>query len=904
MQNDDDQDDLVLHGEELPPPRPQPIESSIDPAPAILNPQQGGFLESGEGGEREVHRDRFRRYHPPPGTARASTPPTDQGTVRTPGTGGLLRILTSLASSGVVERFDYDVLDMEDEGAQEGASMDHAISLLEELVPGLTRGEIRTSILQKGEGTAAVVAASIPGELGSFSTTVDGRGCVTGARVEKVTGAAAGMERWTHTIPGGVRDAVIEFYQDGGAREIVSKVRDGDGDGDGDEAVEGEEEKWMQVVSSSFGKASDQLAAAFMFEPALPVGTIVTKIRGGKILILGDYYGWEVIEMLIRFTAMFFLYAILVILFFGLIYPDENGSATPGSITFLILASNQRGNLSFYVSFLFQIIFIYVAIFSLRRARRVGRMLALRQVMPVKGFQLCLAMGRRAKSSGLMETLEAALREGGVNVWTSSSYVQNAEKRGRQIMHAVSRSCFQLIVLSPDLICSSSDCVHILEALRGPRSRSIFYLDRSADWLASIHGRTLEANHVDRMEEALRRLGFRVVSCPKLLLQLIDSLYLHPEEGSEEEALLTQWWASSPPAYSSFTLPTSLSYGICSSRTGSTVSLCGLQGHVNFSFSGKLFPPSHSLRNGWFYLAKSSISSSSSSSSSSRSSPPLTRSDDVELTPAPLASSFSSQTQRTQVHFELGRMFGVSWLGLAVLLFEVCIGGFILLGPYCGDTFSSYSRIFGSQYGTCQLTGLGLSYQPPLFSPANFTAAEVVVGTCWATFQDAGAPAEFPPPSYVCKGCLSGRLLTSNELPLFLIAEEFRRMDLSLHVFTDSHGQALETLSPLVSFLESCGLRVAVASDLAHAAASPDFFVLFLTDSESAADYWKERHRFDSARHLLVVSSRALGSTPQLLDLEVLVVEEEVFLHRFNQNLIAKTAVYIHKRSLRAGIPT
>uniref|UniRef100_A0A7S4NFM5 TIR domain-containing protein n=1 Tax=Guillardia theta TaxID=55529 RepID=A0A7S4NFM5_GUITH len=673
---------------------------------------------------------------------------------------------------------------------------------------------------------------------------------------------------------------------------------------------------------------------------------------------------------------MFFLYAILVILFFGLIYPDENGSATPGSITFLILASNQRGNLSFYVSFLFQIIFIYVAIFSLRRARRVGRMLALRQVMPVKGFQLCLAMGRRAKSSGLMETLEAALREGGVNVWTSSSYVQNAEKRGRQIMHAVSRSCFQLIVLSPDLICSSSDCVHILEALRGPRSRSIFYLDRSADWLASIHGRTLEANHVDRMEEALRRLGFRVVSCPKLLLQLIDSLYLHPEEGSEEEALLTQWWASSPPAYSSFTLPTSLSYGICSSRTGSTVSLCGLQGHVNFSFSGKLFPPSHSLRNGWFYLAKSSISSSS---SSSRSSPPLTRSDDVELTPAPLASSFSSQTQRTQVHFELGRMFGVSWLGLAVLLFEVCIGGFILLGPYCGDTFSSYSRIFGSQYGTCQLTGLGLSYQPPLFSPANFTAAEVVVGTCWATFQiccetcrsragcwgftvegarcvftdgsswsppsDAGAPAEFPPPSYVCKGCLSGRLLTSNELfhvyppyfsflqiialflflnapavlwrfldcrlhhssellPLFLIAEEFRRMDLSLHVFTDSHGQALETLSPLVSFLESCGLRVAVASDLAHAAASPDFFVLFLTDSESAADYWKERHRFDSARHLLVVSSRALGSTPQLLDLEVLVVEEEVFLHRFNQNLIAKTAVYIHKRSLRAGIPT
>eukprot|EP00960_Hanusia_phi_P063808 765579-Hanusia_phi.AAC.2 len=351
--------------------------------------------------------------------------------------------------------------------------------------------------------------------------------------------------------------------------------------------------------------------------------------------------------------------------------------------------------------------------------------------MPVKGFELCFAWGKRTASSPLLQSLELALREAGVALWSSNSYMQNAESRGPQILRVASKSCFQLIVLSPDLLCSSSDCVHILQAIRSPRSRSIFFLDRSADWLAPVAGRTLEASHADRLEEALKRLGFRVVSCPKVLLRLVDSLFFHPEEGSEEDAVLSQWWSTSAPAYNSFSLPSSLSYGICSSRSGSSVSLLGMKAHTNFSLSGRLFLPPRSLCNGWVYLAKISTSPAPAPAPP----PPPSRAGDIELSPAAFTSSSSSQIQRPQVYFELGNMLGISWLGVAVLLCEIGIGTFILLGPYSGDTFSSYSRIIGSQYGTCQLTGVSSSYRPPLLPPANSSAGEQVVGTCWATFQ-------------------------------------------------------------------------------------------------------------------------------------------------------------------------
>eukprot|EP00960_Hanusia_phi_P063807 765579-Hanusia_phi.AAC.1 len=282
MANHDSYGNVALHVQESPAARPQIMESDVDLAPAPHNMRQVDSQPRMEGSM---------PYHPPLASAGARTaaPLQDAGVFRRPAQPSLLRVLASLASSGVVDRFDYDILDMEEE-AQEGSSPDHVINVLEELVPGLTQGEIKVRILQAGEGTTAMVAESIPGEAGTFSTTVDGRGCVIGANIEKVTRAGLRAGRCTFTIPGTVRDAIVEFEQDGGATEILSRsMVDGR-----EEEAKVEDEKWMQMVSSSYNRATDQVAAAFMFEPALPLGTIVTKIRRGRVLVLGDYYGWEV----------------------------------------------------------------------------------------------------------------------------------------------------------------------------------------------------------------------------------------------------------------------------------------------------------------------------------------------------------------------------------------------------------------------------------------------------------------------------------------------------------------------------------------------------------------------------------------------------------------------------------
>eukprot|EP00960_Hanusia_phi_P041461 754994-Hanusia_phi.AAC.18 len=81
-------------------------------------------------------------------------------------------------------------------------------------------------------------------------------------------------------------------------------------------------------------------------------------------------------------------------------------------------------------------------------------------------------------------------------------------------------------------------------------------------------------------------------------------------------------------------------------------------------------------------------------------------------------------------------------------------------------------------------------------------------------------------------------------------------------VFTDSLGQAVETFAPLIGFLEGCGLRVSVACDLSHAAASPDFFVLFLSDAESAAEYWRGNKPLPSSRTPLGTSLPYIPVSP------------------------------------------
>ncbi len=62
--------------------------------------------------------------------------------------------------------------------------------------------------------------------------------------------------------------------------------------------------------------------------------------------------------MLVRFTALFFIYTFCLFFLLGIALSDRN--STPSSVTFLVLATKTQDNLSFYSAFLFQITFLYV----------------------------------------------------------------------------------------------------------------------------------------------------------------------------------------------------------------------------------------------------------------------------------------------------------------------------------------------------------------------------------------------------------------------------------------------------------------------------------------------------------------------------------------------------------------
>jgi len=201
----------------------------------------------------------------------------------------------------------------------------------------------------------------------------------------------------------------LVFSRDGGAQDLAKALDEGSAQEGKDLDSDESDDMWLAPGRAWNVERESHVSSSFIFEPALPLGCIVTKIRGGRVLVLGDFYSWEVLEMLVRFTALFFIYAFCVFFLLGIVFEDRN--STPSSVTFLLLATKTQDNLSFYSAFLFQIIFLYVSIVLLRKARRLVRASALDELLPVKGFLICLGYHRGGVGSFFGKSLASALSQ-------------------------------------------------------------------------------------------------------------------------------------------------------------------------------------------------------------------------------------------------------------------------------------------------------------------------------------------------------------------------------------------------------------------------------------------------------------------------------------------------------------
>ena len=57
-------------------------------------------------------------------------------------------------------------------------------------------------------------------------------------------------------------------------------------------------------------------------------------------IYISEFYAWETLEMLVRFTAMFLVYAFCVFFFLGIVFEDKN--TTPQGVIFLLLATKSQ----------------------------------------------------------------------------------------------------------------------------------------------------------------------------------------------------------------------------------------------------------------------------------------------------------------------------------------------------------------------------------------------------------------------------------------------------------------------------------------------------------------------------------------------------------------------------------
>jgi hypothetical protein len=518
----------------------------------------------------------------------------------------MVRMVSSVASSGLAQRYAPLSGALGFEGNVCHAELEQKWRTLEELVPGLTHGAlILGQVEQAGYGTVAQVSAPLPEcEGATYSTTVDERGCVTScwvnsdmpkeapARIEVVIpGAGAGGEDGS-----AASSARLVFLRDSGAQQLAQDLADleaeraGAGGAGGGGAVgwaDEDADNWLAPGRPWSVSKENHVGTSFIFEPALPLGSIVTKVQHGKVLVLGEFYAWEVLEMMVRFTAMFLVYAVCVFFFLGIVFEDRD--RTPQGVLFLLLATKSQDNLTFYTAFLLQIIFLYFNILTLRKAHRLVRASALDELMPVKGFLVCVGY-HRTDGTLFGKSLAASLSQGGVSVWCEEMFAHNACLLRPQIWRAARQACFQVspphplslplslpppppfspphpppslshlppspplpsqvVIITPHMLSSPSSCLHLLEALQRPASRSVLYLDPDAAlWQHDGLGRPLRHGHAQLLVEALTGLGMRVVTCPKKLILHVDSLMLNPLAGSPEERVLSEWWSRAVSAW-------------------------------------------------------------------------------------------------------------------------------------------------------------------------------------------------------------------------------------------------------------------------------------------------------------------------------------------------------------------
>ena len=556
----------------------------------------------------------------------------------------------------------------------------------------------------------AQTSAPLPNcERGTFSTTVDEKGSVTSAWVDsdmpldaperieiEVPGAGGGEAGAPHAA------AKLVFTRDAGAqqlaRELVAALREQEKTDKGSGRAE-EDDSWLAPGRPWHLKKEDHLASSFIFDPALPLGSLVTKVQHGKVLVMGEFYQWEVLEMLVRFTVMFFFYAFCVFSLLGFVFRDRD--KTPQPIMFLLLASKSQDNLSFYAAFLFQIVFLYATLMTLTKARRLVRASALDELYPVKGFLVCVGYHRGA-GGVLGKSLASALSRAGISVWCEDIFTQNAAQLRPQIHCAAHRACFQVVVVTAGMLSSPSSCLHILEALRRPAARSVFYIDPAPEvWEQDGLGRPLGEAHAQRLVDALTALGMRVVTCPKQLILHVDSLMLNPMAGTAEEKILSEWWSRSKGAAGQVSRTFENRMRVTLSRPGRSWSLpLGRSMHANLKFTGKIFRPPGCMSSGLAY---------------------------IHVQPAPKKSRPSAQVDNEAegdraagvtppsgavVKLRWGGLMNLPVVGLLLLILVVGLGGYILLGPYGAPVrFDAVLELlFRSSSYTCPTTAQNKAY--------------------------------------------------------------------------------------------------------------------------------------------------------------------------------------------------
>jgi hypothetical protein len=525
----------------------------------------------------------------------------------------MVRIVSSVASSGVAARYaplSGAVGTMDGLTAQD--DLESKWQVLEALIPGLTHGALLLGHVEHGgRGTAAQTSTPLPDcEGGTFSTTVDENGCVTSAWVDSempldapqrievaVPGAGGGEAGSSHTT------ARVVFTRDAGAQQLAHELATAlDKKADADAGGTEDEDMWLAPGRPWHLKKEDPVSSSFIFDPALPLGSLVTKVQQGRVLVLGEFYQWEVLEMLVRFTVMFVFYAFCVFFLLGFVYLERD--KTPPHVMFLLLATKSQDNLSFYAAFLFQIIFLYCTLMTLTKARRLVRASALDELHPVKGFLVCVGY-HRGDGSVLGKSLASALSQAGISVWCEDIFSQNASALRPQILCAAHRACFQVVIVTAGMLSSPSSCLHVLEALRTPAARSVIYIDPAPElWKQDGLGRPLREGHAQRLVDALTALGMRVVTCPKKLVLHVDSLMLNPMAGTAEERLLSEWWSRAAAAAGQISRTFENRMRVTLSRPGRTWRLpLGRSMHANIRLTGKMFLPAGALSSGVAYLA-------------------------------------------------------------------------------------------------------------------------------------------------------------------------------------------------------------------------------------------------------------------------------------------------------------